>query len=163
MLPLQQQMQLGNAQQPIPPPPPQQTIPNPNDLSLAGVLHFLQTEWRRYERERNEWEIERAEMRVSPLFSPFFTRIYLFKFACICDYAQARIALLEGERRSFENIKIDLLRRVKMMEYALRVERSVSSLCSHRQPQILSATDTRSAQSNCSSHLARLQQESLHL
>jgi len=38
---------------------------------------------------------------------------------------QARIALLEGERRSFENIKIDLLRRVKMMEYALRVERYV--------------------------------------
>ncbi|CAG8710349.1 715_t:CDS:2, partial [Acaulospora colombiana] len=99
MLPLQQQMQLGNAQQQIPPPPPQQQIPNPNELSLAGVLHFLQTEWRRYERERNEWEIERTEMR-------------------------ARIALLEGERRSFENIKIDLLRRVKMMEYALRVERS---------------------------------------
>ncbi|KAG8821687.1 hypothetical protein FRC18_011243 [Serendipita sp. 400] len=100
MLPLQQQMQLGNPQQQIPPPPPQQQIPNPNELSLAGVLHFLQTEWRRYERERNEWEIERAEMR-------------------------ARIALLEGERRSFENIKIDLLRRVKMMEYALRVERFV--------------------------------------
>jgi striatin 1/3/4 len=39
---------------------------------------------------------------------------------------QARIALLEGERRSFENIKIDLLRRVKMMEYALRVERCVT-------------------------------------
>lgn len=36
---------------------------------------------------------------------------------------QARIALLEGERRSFENVKIDLLRRVKMMEYALRMER----------------------------------------
>jgi striatin 1/3/4 len=35
------------------------------DYSLAGVLHFLQTEWRRYERDRNEWEIERAEMRVS--------------------------------------------------------------------------------------------------
>lgn len=66
MLPLQQQM-LGNPQAPIPPPPPQQTIPNPNDLSLAGVLHFLQTEWRRYERERNEWEIERAEMRVGVL------------------------------------------------------------------------------------------------
>lgn len=35
------------------------------EYSLAGVLHFLQTEWRRYERDRNEWEIERAEMRVS--------------------------------------------------------------------------------------------------
>lgn len=35
------------------------------DYTLAGILHFLQTEWRRYERDRNEWEIERAEMRVS--------------------------------------------------------------------------------------------------
>ena len=35
------------------------------DYTLSSVLHFLQTEWRRYERDRNEWEIERAEMRVS--------------------------------------------------------------------------------------------------
>jgi striatin 1/3/4 len=68
-------------------------------LNLASVLHFLQTEWRRYERDRNEWEIERAEMR-------------------------ARIALLEGQRRSFENVKLDHMRRIKMLEYALRVERS---------------------------------------
>ena len=40
---------------------------------------------------------------------------------------QARIALLEGQRRSAENLKLDLLRRVKMLEYALRQERSVSS------------------------------------
>lgn len=38
---------------------------------------------------------------------------------------QARIALLEGERRSFENIKVDLMRRIKMLEYALRIERYV--------------------------------------
>lgn len=44
-------------------PPP----PNGQDMSLATVLHYLQSEWRRYERERNEWEIERAEMRVSAL------------------------------------------------------------------------------------------------
>jgi hypothetical protein len=43
---------------------------------------------------------------------------------------QARIALLEGERRSFENIKVDLMRRIKMLEYALRVERSVPILLS---------------------------------
>lgn len=36
---------------------------------------------------------------------------------------KARIALLEGERRSFESVKIDLMRRIKMLEYALRVER----------------------------------------
>ncbi|PWN17923.1 WD40 repeat-like protein [Microstroma glucosiphilum] len=69
------------------------------EYSLAGILHYLQSEWRRYEKDRNEWEIERAEMR-------------------------ARIALLEGERRAVENLKTDLMRRVKMLEYALRQERS---------------------------------------
>ncbi|KAL9931309.1 hypothetical protein V8E36_009819 [Tilletia maclaganii] len=73
--------------------------PNPPEYTLAGILHFLQSEWRRYERDRNEWEIERAEMR-------------------------ARIALLEGERRGAENLKTDLMRRVKMLEFALRQERS---------------------------------------
>ncbi|KAG6897844.1 hypothetical protein C0992_010332 [Termitomyces sp. T32_za158] len=96
--PQQQQQQQQPVQQnsiPPPPPPPQ----NGQDYTLSSVLHFLQTEWRRYERDRNEWEIERAEMR-------------------------ARIALLEGERRSFDNIKVDLVRRIKMLEYALRMERS---------------------------------------
>ncbi|KAK7466860.1 1,2-dihydroxy-3-keto-5-methylthiopentene dioxygenase [Stygiomarasmius scandens] len=92
--PPQQQGQ-PQAQASIPPPPPT----NGQDFTLSSVLHFLQTEWRRYERDRNEWEIERAEMR-------------------------ARIALLEGERRSFENVKLDLMRRIKMLEYALRMERS---------------------------------------
>ena len=40
-----------------------------------------------------------------------------------CSVGKARIALLEGERRSFENIKLDLMRRIKMLEYALRMER----------------------------------------
>lgn len=39
----------------------------PAPITLSSVLHYLQTEWRRYERERNEWEIERGEMRVSCL------------------------------------------------------------------------------------------------
>jgi len=69
------------------------------EYTLPGVLHFLQSEWRRYERDRNEWEIERAEMK-------------------------ARIALLEGERRGIENMKTDLMRRVKMLEFALKQERS---------------------------------------
>lgn len=37
------------------------------EYTLAGILHYLQSEWRRYEKDRNEWEIERAEMRVSRL------------------------------------------------------------------------------------------------
>ncbi|KAH8928180.1 WD40 repeat-like protein [Atractiella rhizophila] len=68
-------------------------------MNLGNVLHYLQAEWRKFERDRNEWEIERAEMR-------------------------ARIALLEGERRSMENLKTDLMRRVKMLEFALKQERS---------------------------------------
>jgi Striatin family len=35
------------------------------EYTLPGVLHFLQQEWRRFERERNEWEIEKAEYKVS--------------------------------------------------------------------------------------------------
>ena len=34
------------------------------EYTLPGVLHFLQQEWRRFERERNEWEIEKAEYKV---------------------------------------------------------------------------------------------------
>ncbi|CAI2180618.1 9848_t:CDS:10 [Funneliformis geosporum] len=80
---------------------PQQQVqqPQPPEYTLPGVLHFLQSEWRRYERDRNEWEIERAEMK-------------------------ARIALLEGERRGIEKMKTDLMKRVKMLEFALRQERS---------------------------------------
>ena len=59
----QQQQQQGQQNNNIPPPPPQ----NGQDFTLSSVLHFLQTEWRKYERDRNEWEIERAEMRVSAI------------------------------------------------------------------------------------------------
>ena len=75
-VPRQQQAQ-GQQQQVQQQPPPQQQqqqlqqpgdlLPPPQsgqDFTLSSVLHFLQTEWRRYERDRNEWEIERAEMRV---------------------------------------------------------------------------------------------------
>ncbi|KIP10330.1 hypothetical protein PHLGIDRAFT_28558 [Phlebiopsis gigantea 11061_1 CR5-6] len=98
---LQQGQQQGGPQQQNGPQPSEIPLPpqSGQDFTLSSVLHFLQTEWRRYERDRNEWEIERAEMR-------------------------ARIALLEGERRSFDNVKLDLMRRIKMLEYALRVERS---------------------------------------
>ncbi|CEG83404.1 Putative Striatin-domain-containing protein (Fragment) [Rhizopus microsporus] len=68
------------------------------EYTLPGVLHFLQAEWRRFERERNEWTIERAELK-------------------------ARIALLEGERKGIENSRLILMKRVKMLEYALRQER----------------------------------------
>ncbi|XP_065056919.1 striatin-like [Rhopilema esculentum] len=66
--------------------------------SIPGILHFIQHEWTRFEMERAHWEVERAEL-------------------------QARIAFLQGERRGQENLKRDLVRRIKMLEYALRQER----------------------------------------
>ena len=33
--------------------------------SIPGILHFLQHEWSRFEMERGQWEVERAELNVS--------------------------------------------------------------------------------------------------
>ena len=41
-------------------------------------------------------------------------------FACVL---QARIAFLQGERKGQENLKHDLVRRIKMLEFALKQER----------------------------------------
>lgn len=67
--------------------------------SIPGILHFLQHEWSRFEMDRGQWEVERAEL-------------------------QARIAFLQGERKGQENLKNDLVRRIKMLEYALKQERA---------------------------------------
>ncbi|KAM3623063.1 uncharacterized protein V6R79_006398 [Siganus canaliculatus] len=67
--------------------------------NIPGILHFLQHEWARFEVERAQWEVERAEL-------------------------QAQIAFLQGERRGQENLKKDLVRRIKMLEYALKQERA---------------------------------------
>ncbi|XP_077381848.1 striatin-like isoform X2 [Festucalex cinctus] len=67
--------------------------------SIPGILHFLQHEWARYEVDRAQWDVERSEL-------------------------QAEIAFLQGERRGQRNVKKDLLRRIGMLEYALKQERS---------------------------------------
>nr|XP_022330321.1 striatin-3-like isoform X8 [Crassostrea virginica] len=67
--------------------------------SMPGILHYLQTEWARFEMERSQWDVERAEL-------------------------QARIAFLQGERKGQENLKQDLVRRIKMLEFALKQERA---------------------------------------
>jgi striatin 1/3/4 len=66
--------------------------------TMPGVLHFLQHEWSRIELERTHWEMERAELK-------------------------ARISFLQGERKGQENLKRDLVRRIKMLEYSLKQER----------------------------------------
>jgi len=70
-----------------------------SQYSIPGILHFIQHEWARFEMERSQWEVEKAEL-------------------------QARIAFLQGERKGQENLKNDLVRRIKMLEYALKQERA---------------------------------------
>ncbi|XP_072283702.1 striatin-3 isoform X2 [Pyxicephalus adspersus] len=71
----------------------------PMQYTIPGILHYIQHEWARFEMERAHWEVERAEL-------------------------QARIAFLQGERKGQENLKKDLVRRIKMLEYALKQERA---------------------------------------
>lgn len=33
--------------------------------SIPGVLHFIQHEWARFEMERSQWEVDRAELQVN--------------------------------------------------------------------------------------------------
>ncbi|GAA6100760.1 striatin-like [Tachysurus ichikawai] len=35
--------------------------------SIPGILHFLQHEWARFEVERAQWDVERAELQHLPL------------------------------------------------------------------------------------------------
>lgn len=34
------------------------------DYSMPGILHFLQTEWAKFEMERAQWDVEKAELQV---------------------------------------------------------------------------------------------------
>ncbi|KAL3318901.1 Striatin-3 [Cichlidogyrus casuarinus] len=78
---------------------------NPNarnsdgDMTINSVLHFLQAEWIKLEQQRAQWEMDRAEL-------------------------QAQLAFLQGERKGQENLKQDLIRRIKMLEMALKAERA---------------------------------------
>ncbi|XP_030632449.1 striatin-4 [Chanos chanos] len=68
-------------------------------LSLPGILHFIQYEWGRFQAEKYRWEAERDELR-------------------------AQVAFLQNERKGQDNMKQDLVRRIKMLEYALKQERA---------------------------------------
>lgn len=67
--------------------------------TIPGVLHYIQHEFTRFEIERSQWDVDRAEL-------------------------QAKIAVLLGERKGQESLKSDLIRRIKMLEYALVQERA---------------------------------------
>ena len=74
-----------------------------DDLTFTntGVIRFVQTEWHHHERDRNAWQIERAEMK-------------------------ARIAKLEGDGRTNKRLRESLDKHVRILEHALKVERAKS-------------------------------------
>lgn len=65
---------------------------------LTGVMRFLQTEWHRHERERNAWQIERAEMK-------------------------SRIGKLEGDGRTNKRLRESMDKHIRLLEHALKKER----------------------------------------
>ena len=66
--------------------------------SMAGVISFMEQEWFTFQDEREKWELDRKEM-------------------------QLQIDRLSQKNRALENVQYDLLRRIKMLEYALVQER----------------------------------------
>jgi len=42
-------------------------VPQRPQYSMPGILHFLQTEWARFEMDRAQWEVDRAELQVGIL------------------------------------------------------------------------------------------------
>ena len=67
-------------------------------LLLIGVMRFLQTEWHRHERDRNAWQIERAEMK-------------------------SRIGKLEGQGRTNKRLRESMDKHIRILEHALKKER----------------------------------------
>ncbi|KAM5242350.1 striatin-3 isoform 3-T3 [Hipposideros larvatus] len=108
-------------------------LSRPQQYTIPGILHYIQHEWARFEMERAHWEVERAELQmensrretgmgVLPPFpgSPLFPIWHVWP----PPLELARIAFLQGERKGQENLKKDLVRRIKMLEYALKQERA---------------------------------------
>ncbi|KAL9041722.1 MAG: hypothetical protein Q9180_001090, partial [Flavoplaca navasiana] len=81
------------------------------EYTLQGVMRFLQTEWHRHERDRNAWQIERAEMK-------------------------SRIGKLEGDGRTSKRLQESLGKHVRLLENALKKEREkVKALQSGQPPE----------------------------
>jgi len=71
---------------------------NNNNYTIPGILKYLQSEFARFELEKAQWKVANAE--------------YL-----------AQIAALKGKEKGQMNIRRDLIRRIKMLEFALKQER----------------------------------------
>ena len=85
--------------------------------SVTGVMRFLQTEWHRHERERNAWQIERAEMK-------------------------SRIGKLEGDGRTNKRLRESMDKHIRILEHALKKEREKA-----KSPQSGSQTEGKKEES----------------
>ena len=45
--------------------------PNTQQYSIPAILHFIQHEWARFELERSQWDVDRAELQVWKLINGF--------------------------------------------------------------------------------------------
>jgi len=84
-------------------------------------MRFLQTEWHTHERDRNRWEIERAEMK-------------------------ARIAKLEGENRAEKRLHQVHIARIKILERALKKERAERAMGEGRSADDIIKDETAQAE-----------------
>lgn len=60
------------------------------------------------------------------ILSTFFLilgKLYALTFKILLIFSQSKIAVLLGERKGLQTTHSDLIRRIKMLEYALRQER----------------------------------------
>uniref|UniRef100_A0A1I7T4J7 WD_REPEATS_REGION domain-containing protein n=1 Tax=Caenorhabditis tropicalis TaxID=1561998 RepID=A0A1I7T4J7_9PELO len=102
-----------------------------SQYTMSGILHFIQHEWTKNELDRTRWEAERAEM-------------------------QARIVFLQGERKGQENLKQDLVRRIKMLEFCLKQERAKNYRLTHNgeEPPSLEESPNENSAPSENSHLS---------
>lgn len=76
---------------------------SPQSYSIPGILHFIQHEWARFEMERSQWDVERAELQVTtltltdlfPVFqgSPFHPQSRFHGLQLVCRRATVRLAI----------------------------------------------------------------------
>uniref|UniRef100_A0A0X3NNB7 Striatin N-terminal domain-containing protein n=2 Tax=Schistocephalus solidus TaxID=70667 RepID=A0A0X3NNB7_SCHSO len=104
--------------------------PQAIEYNIIGILNFLQNEWVKMGIERSKWEYERAEL-------------------------QSKIALLQNERKGQENLKNDLVRRIKMLEFALQKERCKNYLLRQSNELGVEATEHISEEANTTSDVSK--------
>lgn len=61
--------------------------------SIPGILHFIQHEWARFELERSQWEVDRAELQVQIIKQMCF--ILLFT----CHYSRQESLSCKGSEK----------------------------------------------------------------